>query len=138
MLVWLIVILMIGGLIAWVLGERQPVAAKWTGVVALGVDLILILNSWINHISLDRWIERFEAPWIPHFGISFSFAMDGLSFLMLALTFFLGILGVLGRRKSLRRCIASCLACFGSKNGRRSGGNVKHAFNLVRILEVRM
>src|SRR5205085_3428855 len=34
-------------------------------------------------------------PWIPQFGISFHFAMDGLSLLLLALTMFLGIMSVL-------------------------------------------
>jgi NADH-quinone oxidoreductase subunit M len=86
---------MVGGVVAWIVGERNPNATKWTAVIVLTVDLLLLLNTWINHVTIDRWIDRYEAPWIPEFGISFSMAMDGLSFLMLVLTFFLGILAVL-------------------------------------------
>ena len=41
------------------------------------------------------WFINFQARWIPAFGISFHLALDGLSTVMLLLTFFLGGLAVL-------------------------------------------
>jgi NADH-quinone oxidoreductase subunit M len=45
--------------------------------------------------SQSNWLIQYVLPWIPSFGISFNLALDGLSLLMLLLTFFLGIVAVL-------------------------------------------
>src|SRR3546814_3708033 len=45
--------------------------------------------------SPATWIADLSLEWIPSFGIQFHLALDGLSLLMLLLTFFLGTLGVL-------------------------------------------
>ncbi len=42
-----------------------------------------------------QWLMDFRKTWIPSFGITFHLAVDGLSLLLHALTFFLGILAVL-------------------------------------------
>jgi NADH-quinone oxidoreductase subunit M len=45
--------------------------------------------------SHNGWLIDYKVDWIPNFGISFHLALDGLSLLMLLLTFFLGILSII-------------------------------------------
>jgi NADH-quinone oxidoreductase subunit M len=63
------------------------------------VDLALAVSFWAQHDFTapqgDTWLADFNVPWIPTFGISIHLAIDGLSLLMVILTFFLGILAVL-------------------------------------------
>ncbi len=96
-LVWFISILMIGGILAWIVAERNVMLSRWISLIALFVDFILSINIWIQNPggATDTWISKFTVPWVPAFGISFSLALDGLSLLMLLLTFFLGIFAVL-------------------------------------------
>jgi NADH-quinone oxidoreductase subunit M len=42
-----------------------------------------------------KWLDEVDCAWAPDFGIHFHLAVDGLSLLMLMLTFFLGIIAVL-------------------------------------------
>jgi NADH-quinone oxidoreductase subunit M len=91
-----IAILMVGGILAWILAERDVMLARWVSLVALITDFVLSVYIWItNPAATDAWITKFSVPWIPGFGISFSLALDGLSLLMLLLTFFLGTFAVL-------------------------------------------
>ena len=48
-----------------------------------------------NRQSSSRWLWQLRLPWIPQAGIEFFVAADGLSLLLIALTYFLGIMGVL-------------------------------------------
>jgi NADH-quinone oxidoreductase subunit M len=96
-LLLLIVIPMAGGVIAWILARFNSSFARWTAVTALFINLILTLTMWFEQPVAgqpSQWIARYSVPWIPSFGISFSLAIDGLSLLMLILTFFLGIIAV--------------------------------------------
>jgi NADH-quinone oxidoreductase subunit M len=99
-LVWLIVILMAGGLLAWISEIWNKQLPRWLSMIALVIDFVLVLTLWLSHNSTnallsDAWFETFSVPWIPEFGISFNLAIDGLSLLMLMLTFFLGFMAVL-------------------------------------------
>ena len=96
-LVWFIGILMIGGILAWIVGEFNILFSRWISLVALLIDFILSIYIWIQNPggTTDTWIVKYSVQWIPAFGVSFSLALDGLSLLMLLLTFFLGIFGVL-------------------------------------------
>lgn len=99
-LVWMIVILMAGGILAWVsqgLGGSWP---RWISLAATIVCLILSLSLWITNAGMSTpamgsWYLQMSVPWIPAFGIDFSIALDGLSVLMLVLTFLLGAMAVL-------------------------------------------
>ena len=101
-LVALIVILLAGGLLAWVLERWGAHWARWTAVVALGIDLILGLLLWVQHqgrvglVEPGAWLAAVQWPWIPQFGISVHLAIDGLSLLLVLLTFFLGLMAVAG------------------------------------------
>jgi NADH-quinone oxidoreductase subunit M len=98
---WLIVILFVGGLLAWLFGRLHPVWARWISLVALAVNLALGLVLWGRYpdeLALSGqnvWLAEVNWSWIPQFGVSFHLAIDGLSLLMVLLTFFLGIMAVL-------------------------------------------
>jgi NADH-quinone oxidoreductase subunit M len=100
-LTWLILILLVGGLLAWFLGNRSSAGARWTALAALGLDLALGLVLWAWYPSQadfpERgvWFVEGQWPWIPQFGISIHLAMDGLSLLLVLLTLFLGLMAVL-------------------------------------------
>jgi NADH-quinone oxidoreductase subunit M len=98
-LAWLIGFLMIGGIVAWISSQLNPAFPRW---IALGVVLANFLTTvlfWINSPVLlelgSSWMVRLDVPWIPEWGVSFALALDGLSLLMLLLTFFLGMMAIL-------------------------------------------
>lgn len=96
-LLWLIVIPIIAGLLAWPSGRH----ARSVSLAAMIVEFFLGLSLWLRNpgaASLggrNVWLEQLDWNWIPRFGVRFHLAMDGLSFVMLMLTFFLGIVAVL-------------------------------------------
>lgn len=99
-LVWFIVILMTGGILAWALGRLRPELGRWIALVSVGIPLGLAIALWLPAgsrvlVTNDSWLIHYTAEWIPSFGITFSLSLDGLSLLMLLLTFFLGLLAVL-------------------------------------------
>jgi len=99
-LLFFIVIPMVGGLIAWMVERFNPVLPRWISAFALLVNLCLTIVIWIESsngttAATSPWLLQYTIPWIPSFGITFSLALDGLSLLMLMLTFFLGVLAVL-------------------------------------------
>jgi NADH-quinone oxidoreductase subunit M len=100
-LFWLIAILLIGGLLAWLFEKVNKVSVRIISLLALSADFVMIIFFWIgnyNSIKLGNnngWITELNWNWIPEFGIRFHLAIDGLSLLLIALTLFLGILSIL-------------------------------------------
>lgn len=100
-LIWLIAILLVGGLVAWFVGHWHGEAARWVSLVANVADFVILLVAWLRHygeftlLRHSHWMEQVNWAWMPRFGIRFHLAMDGLSLLLLLLTFFLGIVSVL-------------------------------------------
>jgi NADH-quinone oxidoreductase subunit M len=107
-LLWLILILLIAGALAWLAARWSPTAARWISLGAVALDLALTLGLWARHsggvrlTSQRMWLEQLDRPWIGEFGIHFHLAMDGLSLLLLVLTFFLGIMAVLASWTEIR------------------------------------
>ncbi|PRY11322.1 NADH dehydrogenase subunit M [Pontibacter ummariensis] len=105
-LVWLIVILMVGGLLAWLSKKWHPVLPRWIALFAVLADLGLALYLWLRTpaatLGASPWLVRLEVPWIPQWGVNFILALDGLSLLMLLLSFFLGTLAVLISWREIR------------------------------------
>ena len=95
-LVYLIAILLTGAFLAWIAGIWSPLWSRIISIVSLSIDLILILTI-VSQPALpgNKWIVDIKFDWIPQFGISMHLALDGLSLLMLILTFFLGIISVI-------------------------------------------
>lgn len=100
-LLCLIAILFVAGILAWLAARWSAAASRWIALGATAADFIIGLIVWLRHygeLSLlphNRWIEQLDWNWIPSFGIHFHLAIDGLSLLLLMLTFFLGIVSVL-------------------------------------------
>jgi NADH-quinone oxidoreductase subunit M len=105
-LVLMISILLVGGISCWLVGQRYPVACRWIALVAVITAFLIPVGWYIQHQSVaagsDNWLIHYQADWIPAFGISFHLAMDGLSFILLLLTFLLGALSVLCSWKEIR------------------------------------
>ncbi len=106
-LVWFIVILMSGGVIAWIFGRLKPDIARWIALFSTLVPLVIAIVFWLRQdtgirLGQEAWLIQFHADWIPSFGVTFSLALDGLSLLMLLLTFFLGVLAVLTSWNEIR------------------------------------
>ena len=95
-LIYLIVILLAGAFLAWITGKRNPVLPRIISLVALCSDLIIIILYVLQSTPSDKdWLIDIKLEWIPQFGISLHLALDGLSLVMLILTFFLGIISVI-------------------------------------------
>ena len=96
-LLWLILIPLIAGVLAWAAARWSASATRWVALIAVLIDFVLALSLWIGNFraGLHTWFEQADWAWITQFGIRFHLALDGLSLLLLMLTFFLGILSVL-------------------------------------------
>jgi len=108
-LVALLLILMIGGLLGWLLSSVNKNIPKWISLIALCTDLVLVAGLWIENagnVNLSGkggWIADVQFEWIPSFGSTIHFGMDGISLVMTALTFFLGIAAVLSSWKNVEK-----------------------------------
>ena len=100
-LVWLILIPLIAGVLAWIVARWSEPAARWISLLATILGLALSLGLWSRYAgevhlsSSGQWLMEADWTWIPQLGIHFHLAMDGLSLLLLVLTFLLGIVSVL-------------------------------------------
>ncbi|HEX2245060.1 MAG TPA: NADH-quinone oxidoreductase subunit M, partial [Gammaproteobacteria bacterium] len=98
-LVWLILVLLLGGILAWGAERWHRDLPRWISLFALTIDLYLlgILILWSPHPELASegpWLVQLHWTWIPRFGIGFHLAIDGLSLLLSVLTVFLGLMSV--------------------------------------------
>jgi NADH-quinone oxidoreductase subunit M len=98
-LVWMIGILLAGGIICWLVAQRNPLICRWIALLAVITAFFIPVAWYVQQQPVvaagNNWLIHYQANWIPAFGISFHLAMDGLSFIMLLLTFLLGALSVL-------------------------------------------
>ncbi|MDH5248893.1 MAG: proton-conducting transporter membrane subunit, partial [Cyclobacteriaceae bacterium] len=106
-LLWFIIILFVGGILAWIAEYWNASISRWISMLALIINFclasyLLAAQNEIAILSESSWLLYYRIPWIPSFGISFYLALDGLSLVMLILTFFLGILAVLTSWKELQ------------------------------------
>jgi NADH-quinone oxidoreductase subunit M len=95
-LFWIIVIPVAAGVLAWAAAAASPILSRWVALVAVLADFLITLSLWIRHAgsTSNTWFEELDWAWVPDFGIQFHLAVDGLSLLLLALTFGLGIVSV--------------------------------------------
>lgn len=100
-LVWLFLIPVIGGLIAWVVDRQSKTAARWVSLIAVGLDFALAIFLWLQHfdqmslMEQGNWLVQVQFAWVPRYGISFFLALDGLGLLMILLTGLLGLLSIM-------------------------------------------
>jgi NADH-quinone oxidoreductase subunit M len=99
-LVWFIVLLLVGGLLAWLSSCRGANWPRWISLIVLAANTIVLIGMWPSLSGLPSlpehgsWLYEFSQPWIPQLGIRFHLAMDGLSFLLILLVHFLGMIAV--------------------------------------------
>ncbi len=99
-LLWILIVPIIGGLLAWISGRAGTQLPRWISFIALAIVFVLTLHIWYHYyIQIDlfteqAWLIEFERAWIPQLGISFYLALDGLSLLLIVLTAFLGMISV--------------------------------------------
>jgi NADH-quinone oxidoreductase subunit M len=100
-LVWLIVILLVAGVLAGLVGRVSKLWPRVISLVAVIIDFAISLALWSEnsrHVKLfpqSEWFKQVDWSWVPQYGMHFHLAMDGLSLLMIVLTFLLGIMSVL-------------------------------------------
>jgi NADH-quinone oxidoreductase subunit M len=96
-LLTLIAILIAAGVLAWAAARVSAEASRWIALIATLADFVITLGLWVKHrgIASSIWLEELDRGWMPAFGIRFHLAMDGLSLLLLMLTFALGIVAIL-------------------------------------------
>ncbi|GIM87017.1 NADH-quinone oxidoreductase subunit M [Salinispora arenicola] len=77
---------LVGALVVAVLPRRRPELAKQ---VALGWSLLVLALSVVMWVTWQTGGERFQFresyPWIPNWGVNFTFAADGIALVMLML-----------------------------------------------------
>jgi len=99
---WMILLLIFGGLLAWVLGRSGPAGPRIVSYSVLLVNLILAALTWTGVYGSDipaaEWIAEFRLPWVPGLGIGIDLAMDGLSILLVILSLVIGIVAVASTR----------------------------------------
>ena len=106
-LVWLMLILFAGGIGAWLAESRGSDHPRAVALAAILLDLFLVILMLVapdamglggdNVAQLGQsgdWLVLMKADWIPRFGVSVIFGVDGLSMLLVALTVFLGLMAL--------------------------------------------
>ena len=107
-LIWLIAILLVAGVLAWAIARWSHSLARWISLIAVSVDFILSIWIWARNYHQTRlfghssWFEQVNWNWIAAWGVHFHLAIDGLSLLLLLLTFFLGIVSVLASWREIQ------------------------------------
>jgi NADH-quinone oxidoreductase subunit M len=96
-LFWIIFILVAAGVLAWASAFVSPALCRWIALFAVLADFFIVLVLWTRNARApsNTWFEELDWAWVPEFGIHFHLALDGLSLLLLMLTFALGIVSVL-------------------------------------------
>ena len=101
----LLLILIVGGLLAWFSERINPDLPRTMSLVVISIALLFLLNELKalplgsfalvpNASDASTWLMHSKQDWIPRFGISFELAMDGLSLMLVVLTLLLGLVAV--------------------------------------------
>jgi len=97
-LVWMIGILLAGGVAAWAAARRSADLCRRVALAAVGAELILALGLWASPpVATNypgRWVAAVDWPWIDSLGIRFCLMADGIGVLMLLLVGVVGLLAV--------------------------------------------
>ena len=126
-LLWYILIPAVAAPLAWLLSLSRPQAARWVAVAGTSLPLALVTWQWVSEAGALRaafaahgpgaagllqgtWLADVHAAWISPLGISFFLAEDGLTLIMLVLTFAMGLLAVLASWRGSRSASASSIS----------------------------
>ncbi|MBR9911129.1 MAG: NADH-quinone oxidoreductase subunit M [Gammaproteobacteria bacterium] len=104
-LVFLLLILLLGGLLAWLAERVSTELPRWVALASIVTALLVLLYSVSglpagslqalpDPTSGSSWLIHLQRDWMPRFGIGFELALDGLSLLLIVLTLVLGLIAV--------------------------------------------
>jgi NADH-quinone oxidoreductase subunit M len=94
-LLWIFLLPLLAGAVAWFAARRFPALSLWVGPTALILILLQLLSVWGSAGSPESgWLVTWSAPWIPQLGMSFAFALDGLSLILSILTCLVGLVAL--------------------------------------------
>jgi NADH-quinone oxidoreductase subunit M len=119
----LLIIPFVGGAIAWPLARWSAAACRWVALAAALAGLGLAIGLWAQNfgggynpvgapagapnlpstLQVVPFVYDLNAPWIPQAGIRFHLAADGLSLIMLMLTFAVVALALLSSWRAVRQ-----------------------------------
>ena len=68
-LVWLISILFVGGVIAWLSERINPNYPRLIALITVLLDLLLMFSLLGTDPAAGGWVASVDADWIPRFGI---------------------------------------------------------------------
>jgi len=100
----LILILLLGGIVAWASESLSQNAPKWVAALSL-IIAIYPLRFAFAQLGTDTsqtWLINEITAWIPRFNITFHFAIDGLSLLLVLLTLSMGLIAVMSAWKEIQ------------------------------------
>lgn len=113
-LLLMIVIPFAGGTFAWLANRWSSRLCRWIALVSSLAGLGLAISLWARYftgttdLSPDSlggaasFLQQVDVAWIPQVGIRFHLGIDGLSLIMLMLTFTLVVLGVLASWRGIQ------------------------------------
>jgi NADH-quinone oxidoreductase subunit M len=105
-LVWLILLFILTGLLAWLTGRWNNTLPRIISLIGALIQFLLVLSLCFKpYLKGEEWILQYTHIWIPAFGIQIKLAVDGISLLMLLLTSFLGILSILVSWKEITKSV---------------------------------
>ena len=98
----LVFVLFGGGVLAAIAARWSATAARVIALVAVAADLVLSLWLWTRQSLMG---VQTGWSWLPQLGIRFHLTIDGLSLLLLILTFFIGCLAILASWSEINRSV---------------------------------
>ena len=101
-MILVMLVLFTGGLVAWMIERWNRDLPRWISIGSITLAALLLAPLFqatgeMMPLAMGvsaPWLEYINVPRIPRFGISFLFAIDGLSLLLVALTIFLGFVRI--------------------------------------------
>lgn len=92
-LIALILLPVIGGLVAFLVGGKAD-RERWVTILTFALMLIVLI-AVVAGAPDGQWYAKVSYPWVPSFGITLNFALDGLSATLIAIAAGLGIISVM-------------------------------------------
>ena len=98
----LVLIPLVGGAACWWTERLGLTWPRWIAVASFALDLVLLLWLWLQadigapaQSATPQFFWEYQQAWIPRFGISLHFGLDGLGLLLIGLTIALGLVAVI-------------------------------------------
>ncbi|WP_343189742.1 NADH-quinone oxidoreductase subunit M [Buchnera aphidicola (Takecallis taiwana)] len=101
MLSLFLIVPFVGSVCCWFFGRQGYKFARFFAILAVMCIVLLSILIWLKDFYHHErcyhiyWYDELIIPWIPQLGIELHLALDGLSFMMIALTSVLSLIAVL-------------------------------------------